>query len=74
MIVTSAQARPESCGSHYRRDYPEAEASRQLANVYVQRHGDQMRLWHEPVVFSRRLPSGHAVLTHEQTYLAQEGE
>jgi fumarate reductase flavoprotein subunit len=74
MIVASALARQESRGSHYRSDYPEAEDGQQLANVYVQQDGDQMRLWREPVRFPRLTPPSHAALWHEQTYLAQEGE
>lgn len=74
MIAASALARQESRGSHYRSDYPDADDDKGLCNVYVQRDGEAMRLWQEPVVFTRLKPSTHAASTCDETYLAREGE
>jgi succinate dehydrogenase / fumarate reductase flavoprotein subunit/fumarate reductase flavoprotein subunit len=74
MIVTSAQARQESRGSHYRSDFPDADDGQYLRNVYMQRDGEHPRVWLEPVVFTRLTPPGLASVAHETVYLAQEGE
>jgi fumarate reductase flavoprotein subunit len=73
MIVASALARPESRGSHYRSDFPTADDARYLQNVYVQRDGD-MRVWLEPVAFTRLAPPRQASAAREAAYLAQGGE
>jgi fumarate reductase flavoprotein subunit len=73
MIVASALARQESRGSHYRSDFPVADDARYLQNVYVQHDGD-MRVWLEPVVFTRLAPPGQASGPREAAYLAQGGE
>ncbi len=74
MIVASALARQESRGSHYRSDYPESAEDRRVHNVYVQRDGEHMRLWPEPVTFTRLHPLHHTTSACEQVYLAHEGE
>jgi len=74
LIVSSAQARQESRGSHYRSDYPQAHDAQYLRNVYVQQDGERQRLWLEPVVFTRLAPPQQAGQRHEAAYLAQEGE
>jgi len=74
MIVASALARQESRGSHYRSDFPTTDDARYLRNVYVQHDGGGMRVWLEPVVFTRLAPSSQASAAREAMYLAQEGE
>lgn len=73
IIVASAMQRRESRGAHYRSDYPKTDNERYLQNVYVQRDGDGLRLWLEPVRCTRLQPPETAA-TLEQAYLAQEGE
>jgi fumarate reductase flavoprotein subunit len=73
MIVASALARQESRGSHYRSDFPAADDARYLRNVYVQQDGD-LRVWLEPVAFTRLAPPGQATVGREAAYLAQGGE
>jgi fumarate reductase flavoprotein subunit len=73
MIVASALARRESRGSHYRSDFPAADDARYLRNVCVQHDGD-LRVWLEPVVFTRLAPPGQERAAREAAYLAQGGE
>ena len=74
MIVVSALARQESRGSHYRSDFPAADDAQYLRNVYVQRDSGGMRVWLEPVVFTRLAPPSQASVARDAMYLAQEGE
>jgi fumarate reductase flavoprotein subunit len=74
LIVASALQRQESRGSHYRSDYPATDNRHYLQNVYVQRQDGDMRLWLEPVQFTRLQPPAPNVPALEQAYLAQEGE
>jgi succinate dehydrogenase/fumarate reductase flavoprotein subunit len=74
LIVASALRRKESRGSHYRSDYPATDDSQYLRNVYVQRQDGDMRLWLEPVRFTRLQPPAPTAPAPEQAYLAQEGE
>ncbi len=73
MIVASAMQRRESRGAHYRSDFPKTDNEHYLQNVYVQRDGEGLRLWWEPVRCSRLQPPETAAPL-EQAYLAQEGE
>jgi fumarate reductase flavoprotein subunit len=73
LIVASAQTRRESRGSHYRSDHPQTDDAQGLCNVYVQQDGEQMRVWTEPVAFTRLQPPP-ATSTRDEAYLAQEGE
>ncbi len=58
----------------YRSDYPESAEDQRVHNVYVQRDGEHMRLWPEPVTFTRLQPLNHTTSACEQVYLAHEGE
>jgi succinate dehydrogenase / fumarate reductase flavoprotein subunit/fumarate reductase flavoprotein subunit len=74
LIVASALARQESRGSHYRSDFPVTDDVQYLRNVYVQHNGGGMRVWLEPVVFTRLAPPSQASVAGDAMYLAQEGE
>jgi succinate dehydrogenase/fumarate reductase flavoprotein subunit len=74
MIVASALQRQESRGAHYRSDYPQSDNNHYLQNVYLQRDGEGMRLWLEPVQCTRLQPPASTTPAAEQAYVAQEGE
>jgi fumarate reductase flavoprotein subunit len=74
MIVASALQRKESRGAHYRSDYPAIDNSRYLQNIYLQRDGEGMRLWLQPVQFTRLQPPAAVAPAVEQASVAQEGE
>jgi succinate dehydrogenase/fumarate reductase flavoprotein subunit len=56
LIARSALERTESRGSHFRRDFPESDP-RWLVNVLAQAKGKEVRVWTEPVRFTRVRPS-----------------
>ncbi len=74
MIVASALQRQESRGAHYRSDYPDPDNRQYLQNIYLQRDGEGMHLYLEPVRFTRLQPPASSTPALEQRYLAQEGE
>jgi succinate dehydrogenase/fumarate reductase flavoprotein subunit len=74
MITASTLQRKESRSADFCSDYPEADNSHYLQNIYLQRQGKGIRLWLAPVQFTRLRPAASATTGIEQTYLAQEGE
>ena len=61
MISRSALEREESRGSHFRRDYPETDDTRYLVNIFIQKDGEEMRLWKRPVQLTIMKPEGEKV-------------
>lgn len=58
MTTRGALARTESRGAHFRRDYPESDDTRWLANVYLRLVDGEPRVWDEPVRFTHLGPPG----------------
>ncbi len=54
LVVTSALARDESRGAHFRRDFPDPASS--LYSVHVQRRAGDLHVWREPVALTRAAP------------------
>jgi len=56
-VTRSALVRTESRGAHYRSDFPQQDDARWLSNVHL-RYEDRsdLRLWTEPVAFTRMSP------------------
>jgi succinate dehydrogenase/fumarate reductase flavoprotein subunit len=63
LIASSALARRESRGAHYRRDVPDP-ASGALFSVRVTRRGDRPEIWTEPVALTRATPAAGELAKH----------
>jgi len=59
LIATSALARTESRGAHYRSDFP-APSTAPLYSVRAQSRGVETSVWTEPVAWTRATPAGTA--------------
>ena len=59
LIATSALARTESRGAHYRSDFP-APSTAPLYSVRAQSRGVEISVWTEPVALTRATPAGAA--------------
>jgi len=57
LITTSALARTESRGAHYRSDFPSPSAAA-LYTVRVQSRAGETAVWTEPVALTRATPAG----------------
>jgi len=56
VICRAALMRTESRGSHFRSDYPEENDGDWLQNIFVKRHGQEMKLSRHPVKFYKVFP------------------
>jgi fumarate reductase flavoprotein subunit len=64
VIATSALAREDSRGAHYREDHPGTGSLPDSTYIVVTQRGGQLHLSREPVRFTRVLP-GQTILTEE---------
>ncbi len=62
LIAASAQARRESRGAHYRRDFP-AAAPGPIVSVRIRRRAGAAEVWAEPVALTRAVPPSTAPAT-----------
>ncbi len=64
VIATSALAREDSRGAHFREDHPETGSLPDSTYIVVTQQGGQLQMSREPVRFTRVMP-GQTILTEE---------
>ncbi len=64
VIATSALAREDSRGAHFREDHPETGSLPESSYIVITQRGGQLQLRREPVRFTRVLP-GQSILSEE---------
>ncbi len=55
-VVAAAEARRDSCGAHYREDFPDEPDPAQASFTEAQLEGDRIRIARRPVAFTRVRP------------------